>query len=323
MKKILFIVLLLINNAINAFVPVTDQKKSDYIYQVSVVAVFKNEGRFLKEWVDFHRIAGVEHFLLYNNFSTDNWKEILAPYIKENIVEVFDWPTREDLTAIKNWIFLEKNISFFNAANLKWAVCQRNAYEDAIKRSMGISKWLAIIDLDEYLIPMQEKTIASCLETHFPQASAVYANWLVFGTSNVTLTKNDKRMLKLTHCSERSHQENSTGKSIVRPESVLLDNNVFTPSLGIHHFTLSESNYYYNGDGQVLDGLKKKNGHLTDQHHATFFRINHYKFGDEAWFKERRLKKDKLHGLNIQKTMNEYYAANKKEDLFIINFIKN
>ena len=55
-------------------------------YKVSIGAIFKNEALYLKEWIEFHRIVGVEHFYLYNNNSDDNYREVLEPYIKRNIV---------------------------------------------------------------------------------------------------------------------------------------------------------------------------------------------------------------------------------------------
>ena len=33
-------------------------------YKVSIGAIFKNEALYLKEWIEFHRIVGVEHFYL-------------------------------------------------------------------------------------------------------------------------------------------------------------------------------------------------------------------------------------------------------------------
>src|SRR4051812_43400023 len=61
-------------------------------YKLVACAIFQNETFFLREWIEYHRIVGVEHFYLYNNLSTDNYLEILQPYIAEGIVELFDWP---------------------------------------------------------------------------------------------------------------------------------------------------------------------------------------------------------------------------------------
>ena len=44
-------------------------------YNVSACAIFQNEAPYLKEWIEYHRLIGVEHFYLYNNGSTDNYDE--------------------------------------------------------------------------------------------------------------------------------------------------------------------------------------------------------------------------------------------------------
>ena len=49
--------------------PKSIQKKKFY---VSICAIFKNESMYMKEWIEYHRIIGVDHFYLYNNFSSDN-----------------------------------------------------------------------------------------------------------------------------------------------------------------------------------------------------------------------------------------------------------
>ena len=46
---------------------------------LALVAIFSNDGRFLKEWIEFYLIQGVEHFYLYNHLSQDNFKEVLKP----------------------------------------------------------------------------------------------------------------------------------------------------------------------------------------------------------------------------------------------------
>ena len=59
---------------------------------LSVCTLYKDEARYLPEWLEFHRLVGVERFFLYNNNSTDNHMEVLAPYIEEGTVVQRDWP---------------------------------------------------------------------------------------------------------------------------------------------------------------------------------------------------------------------------------------
>ena len=38
---------------------------------VAMAAITKNEGPFIAEWVAYHYLLGVEHFIIYDNGSTD------------------------------------------------------------------------------------------------------------------------------------------------------------------------------------------------------------------------------------------------------------
>ena len=59
--------------------------KNNKVY-LSITAVLQNEAPYIKEWIEYHRLVGVERFYIYDNESTDNVKEILKPYIDLGIV---------------------------------------------------------------------------------------------------------------------------------------------------------------------------------------------------------------------------------------------
>jgi hypothetical protein len=42
-------------------------------HYLSICAIFKDEAPYLQEWIEFHRLLGVEKFYLYNNNSRDNF----------------------------------------------------------------------------------------------------------------------------------------------------------------------------------------------------------------------------------------------------------
>ena len=52
-----------------------EEKTKKFSYELSVVAIMKNEGAYLKEWLDFHILVGVEKFYLYDNESNDDTKK--------------------------------------------------------------------------------------------------------------------------------------------------------------------------------------------------------------------------------------------------------
>lgn len=94
-------------------------------YYFSICAIFKDESLSLKELVEYHKLIGVEHFYLYNNFSTDNSESILQQYINEGIVTLVDWDVAPP--------------------------AQSAAYNDFKKKFWNETQWVAFIDLDEYI----------------------------------------------------------------------------------------------------------------------------------------------------------------------------
>ena len=103
---------------------------------MSLVAVFQNEARFLKEWIEFNLLMGVEHFYLYNHLSTDNYYEVLKPYMDRGIVELTNITTK-----VKN--------------KTAWFRLQQKIYQKAIRKVKNQTEWLAILDTDEFLYPIE------------------------------------------------------------------------------------------------------------------------------------------------------------------------
>jgi hypothetical protein len=125
-------------------------------FRVSVCAIFKNESLYLREWIEFHKIVGVEHFYLYNNNSTDDFMSVLAPYIADGTVTLTEWK--------------------FNQA-------QMECYWDAIEKFSAETKWLGFIDLDEFVVPKSTDTIYEFLQKFEKKCGSVLINWRVFGSS--------------------------------------------------------------------------------------------------------------------------------------------
>ena len=136
-------------------------EKNLFPYNLAVVAIFKDEARYLREWLDYHLIAGVEHFYLYNNNSTDNFAEVLAPYVAANIVTLTDLPG---------------------------IAMQVPAYDDAIEKYRFECKYLAFIDLDEFIFPKTGESIFETVDEIFSREeniAAVGINWQCFGSNNL------------------------------------------------------------------------------------------------------------------------------------------
>lgn len=142
--------------------PKIEQKK----YMVSVCAIFRDEGAYIKEWLEYHLLIGVEHFYLYNNFSKDNYREILAPYIENGQVTLIDWPIPQG---------------------------QMAAFTNCVEKFGNETNWIGFIDLDEYVVPNHDDNIKDFL-AKFMNRPLVLIYWLYF-TSSGHLERNKERLL--------------------------------------------------------------------------------------------------------------------------------
>jgi Domain of unknown function. len=162
-------------------------------YKLSICAIAKNEGSYFAEWIDYHHLLGVEKFYIYDNESTDNTKEVLQPYIDSGLVEFIDTPG--------------KNM-------------QRPVYADCLKRFRNDSQWMAFIDLDEFIVPLKNKTIPDFLEG-FTDYSAIQINWVCYGSGGQEKQNPGMVIERFRDHSELNHHLNYCIKTILQPRRVL------------------------------------------------------------------------------------------------------
>ena len=135
--------------------------KNLFPYNLAVVAIFKDEGKYLKEWLDYHLLAGVEHFYLYNNDSSDDYEKILAPYVENNLVTLKNFPGKLQMYP---------------------------AYHDAIENFRFECRYMAFIDLDEFIFPKTNQSVVEVADEIFSKDERVAGlaiNWQVFGSNNL------------------------------------------------------------------------------------------------------------------------------------------
>lgn len=53
---------------------------------VGLLAIIKNEGMVIQEWIEHYIWQGVSHFYIIDNGSTDNTHKVLLPYIQKGIM---------------------------------------------------------------------------------------------------------------------------------------------------------------------------------------------------------------------------------------------
>ena len=97
----------------------------------------------LIEWVDINRLLGADYFVVYNCSITTDVDRVLRMYMRDNIMEVVQWPL-----PINGFLEEAKigvpEIHYFG---------QQAALNDCLYRMKFISKYIINTDMDEFIIP--------------------------------------------------------------------------------------------------------------------------------------------------------------------------
>ena len=133
--------------------------KNLFLYDLAVVAIMKNEAPYAKEWLDYHLLAGVDHFYIYDNESPDNLKEVLQPYINAGIVTYKFYPGKAR---------------------------QYEAYNEAVQEYKFACRYIAFIDGDEFIFPQNNKMIVEVVDeilNYNQDAGGLAVNIFNFGSN--------------------------------------------------------------------------------------------------------------------------------------------
>lgn len=161
-------------------------------YYLAICAIAKNEGPYFQEWIGWHRKQGVEKFYIYDNESTDGTREVLEPYIASGLVDYTYFPGQK---------------------------MQLAAYDDCFERHRLEMRWLAIIDLDEFIVPIKDRSIPEFLH-RMEKYPVVEINWLVYGSGGAKKQEPGGVMERFRRHSLPEHRLNTHVKSIVDPRRV-------------------------------------------------------------------------------------------------------
>lgn len=177
---------------------------------------FRDEARFLAEWLDYYVAAGVDHFYLYNNFSKDDFQSVLAPYIAGGKVTLIDWPR---------------------------APASPDAENDCIRRTIGRFDWVGFFDADEFAVIADGRAIPDFL-ADYPDACGLALHNFHFGSNG---HKNRPQGWVIDAYTRRDANANIHFKMLVRPDKVTRNRNS-------HNFYYRGGRWAVNEEGRPVCG---------------------------------------------------------------------
>lgn len=162
---------------------------------ICVVAIVKGDERFIEEWLIYHRLIGIDNFVVYDNDPELPLRSLLEPY--KHFVTVIDWPG--DPTA--DW----------PGRNL-----QTKTYAHALTSAGAQHEWVSFLDVDEFIVLRQHADLPAFLSS-LGNCGSVRLNWHVFGHNG---HYEDPEGLVTAALTRRMAAPSPRTKAITRPEAV-------------------------------------------------------------------------------------------------------
>ena len=244
-----------------------------YRHRLSIIAIAKFEAPYIKEWVDYHLLQGIDCIYLYDNDSPDGMRDVLEPYICSGKVVYTRFPGKAR---------------------------QLDAYNDAIRRFKNRTKYMAFLDCDEFLVQENPNeslpdVVEDLMRTSI-RCAGVAVNWRVYGSSGHIAAPGGLVMEAYLTRGDGDAKGNDCIKTIANPRRIKEYRHVHFP-------TYYRGFYSVNDDGLRCDGAFNK---CAD---TKRIRLNHYfTKSKEEWMERRSRGKADTTDSDDKRTLEEFYA---------------
>lgn len=162
------------------------------LFNTAICLLIKDENEYINEWLDWHVSIGFHHFYIYDN-------ESRLP-IEESV----------DVRYKQYCTFIDFSGEHRNT--------QLECYADALDRYGNEVKWLAFIDTDEFIRPLNGEDINDFL-ARYEDHDGLYVRWIIYNANG--LRKKDSRPQRERFTRVSAHTPNRPfGKSIIRPAKI-------------------------------------------------------------------------------------------------------
>ena len=207
----------------------------------------KNEARYLPEYMEFHMLQGFDHFIFYDNGSTDDLLSVVAPYIEEGVCEIRTYP------------------ELGNQSKNFWVM------HHCIQEQRGKTKWLHFHAVDERLFCPNGQNLVEFLKD-YEQYGGVAVAWLFFNSNG-----HDRRPegLMIDNFTEAFGDDWYHIKTVIQPEKAI------APNGNPHCFSYRDGFYAVTENHKRQDGPFVKsptNGRFEPGEDYTYnkIKLHHY-----------------------------------------------
>jgi len=263
-----------------------------------IVAIGKNEGIYLDEWISFHKKVGFNHIYFFNNESSDETIHNLRNH--RDFVTILDWPTKEGESP------------------------QISAYNTFLKYFRNSHDFAAFIDIDEFLVCKTETSINNYLAKTPENIGAIAVNQRIFGSSEKKHYEQAPVTERFIKCNKEENAENLWFKTIYRLRAIDVINDCHAGNLS--------PKYLYSDANFNVNNFDKEKPKQTINPALNNIQLNHYILKSEDEFMKKRMRGGAMGSTQQERLArheNHYWfftyrdeTANLCEDVFARDFYR-
>ncbi len=267
---------------------------------LSICAIIRNEAPYIGEWLEFHRLVGIDRFYLEDDGSMDKTLDVIRRHDRGDIV-IRPWKADESCCCPQPVPFRASHqVVCFNRFLRDWG---------------DTTQWVAFVDPDEYLYHRKFDDVRDPLfeEIESRGAPALFVNWLVFG-SNGHAAKPDGLTIEAYTRRGLIGEPKPTGahgKLIARPESLK------------HFGPFGSHNAAFKGAGAINENGAAVICATNPDPSTQRWRLNHYyhRSAQEARARVNALDNNAVKGFHKTVARMRKHDLNDIEDRDILRFL--
>lgn len=156
------------------------------------MAILRDQEHYIREWLIFHRLIGVERFVLALHKCTDKTKERIRslPFADDIVIRKYD-----------------------DAQHVQMSV-----YAELMRDYRNTTFWMGVWDSDEYMFPVEGDDLKTVLADYENYGSLLVHNY-EFGSSNRVLRPQGVSLESFTWRAKDDHWMHRGFKSVIRTDS--------------------------------------------------------------------------------------------------------
>lgn len=172
---------------------------------ICIIALIRNEGRYLDEWIAFHWLQGIRKFVLFDDGSDDGTRKLLEKYIQRDIVD-YRTVDRSAPHFTKGKGHIRIQMDYINAC-LKEISAARDEHD---------LDWVLLADADEFTYAKNPNlTLAQALDAHYKGEICVNIFRKDFGSSGHIFGPKSGLVIENYVQSARHHRTSAPRKLII------------------------------------------------------------------------------------------------------------